>query len=233
METDIIKFASKLAPEVVMSSDSNVQQKIERTLISIRIKDPKDERYIASSIYYLLKDDKQKTLSKIKGFRYPLFRIRVKAEKGNAQFSRAGIMVANGRLWISTHDSMIRDALMHEGAPPLAANDTFLKSLEKMSPWLTKETIGRSFVRMDRDIHNTYQVLKDGGADALKDSESIYSQALSSILAKTKKDQPIELDFGSLPPFESISRFLGVTAAVGNQTSDGWTITIGTYTDRN
>lgn len=218
-----------LGREVRMITDRDVEKRLERTVTSIDIPNPADERKVAALIYYFWRNDSSAIREKVLGHKNHLWQIRLSDDSGNASFSKAGMMVTRGRLWIATHASMIRDILQQSDDAKLVDDPLHSQALQRMQPWTGKQTFARGYIRGDRDLSNTYHVLKSDGIDALKDVESIYARAIIAMLTKDGETDNITTDFTKLPPFEKVAPLIGVTATAANVEPDGWSLTIGLF----
>ncbi|MEZ6090401.1 MAG: hypothetical protein R3C05_20740 [Pirellulaceae bacterium] len=219
-----------LQSEVVSYGDFLDDNRQERTLISIPIDNPKaQEIRVASLIYRFLRGDSNAVRSRIPPHRYDLWEIAMQDKLGNATFTRAGVMVADGRLWLATHASMIRDALLQGGETPLANSSVYSDMQDRMKAWKGERSFMQGLVHGDRDIRNTYETLRADGLEGLRRAESLYGNALLMLLGgDDDKPQPTT-DFSKLPPFEEVREYFGMLANVGNITDHGWTIVVGAY----
>ncbi|QDV59216.1 hypothetical protein [Rosistilla oblonga] len=219
-----------LEPELVTHSDYVVDAKQERTLIAIPIQNPKlQERRVASLIYRFLRNDNKAIRSRLPRQKYDLWEIALQDKQGNSTFTRAGIMVANGRLWISTHATMVQHVVLGAEGNPLSESQEFTALTQRMQPWTTDQSFMRGFVRGDRDIRHSYEVLRSEGLEGLKRAESMYGNMLLMLLKSDEGRPQPDTDFSKLPPFADVQQYFGMIGSVGNLTDSGWTIVIGAF----
>lgn len=222
-----------LEAKVVTHSDYLEDQKQERTLIAIPIKDPKrQEIRVASLLYRFFRSDNKAVRSRLPRQKFDLWEIAMQDKQGNSTFTRAGIMVANGHLWISTHASMVQDVVLGTYQAPLAESPDFAKLMQRLKPWTGERSFMRGFVRGDRDIRHTYEVLRSDGLEGLRRAESLYGNMLLAMLKSDPDRAQPDTDFSKLPPFADVQKYFGMIGTVGNLTDSGWTFVIGAY-DRN
>lgn len=162
-------------------------------------------------------------------FRQILWKLRFVDKKGNAAFSEAGMMVANGRLWIATHATMISEILMRTDESPLSQDPDYRQATKKLSKWIGDKTFARSFVRSDLDVQTTYQAMRQGGFAELKKTENLYSRLLLAALSDENGETDVELDFSVLPPFDVVRHHFGIGAGAASSDATGWSGVLMSY----
>lgn len=209
-----------LGPEIAIMSVDIEDLDLDANVVAIEIKNPVvNERMVAKMIYQLLSGDTEARRSRLPGKSYELWQIKLKVG-GNGSFSSLGMMVADGRLWLSTHAAAIRRVVLQSKSSPLGdspLNQAFQKTIESR---LTKDTIGMSLSQMNLDSKQAYETLRKLGPKGLESIESIYSTLLQLIL----DEENSVINFDTLPPFDDVRKDLHNLAIIADQTDAGWRI---------
>lgn len=213
---------ANIGPEIVSFSEYDAANSVEAMVLSIEIKNPtRNERLVAAAIYKILLEDTETVRRRIPGQRYDLWQMGLTTGDGSMPFSKAGIMVADGRLWISTHASTLEKTLAQKNDSPLAENVDFKNAQAAVAEFITDSDFFNSFSRTDKDVNYTYKVLRENGIQGLEDAENLYSALLLEFLKET------DVDFSKLPEFDVIQKYFGIACTRGRLTDTGWEFVIG------
>ncbi|TWU03086.1 hypothetical protein [Neorhodopirellula pilleata] len=208
-----------LGPKIVVMSDYIEADELDATMIAIDIRDPAvNEAKVARMIYQLLVGDTESRRMKVPGQRYELWRMKLMVGNGKSPFSEAGLMVADGRLWIGTHASTLRQHLLKRGGKPLSETTLHRDYLAMMKNRFGSETFGVSLSKMYEDSKYAYETLRVRGPKGLEEVESMYSVLLQIILDEDKSP----IDFTTLPPFSEIQQYLHNLIIYSDNSDQGW-----------
>ena len=213
----------RLGPEILSSSYYAEELGFEGVVVSIAIQDPrKNELVVARAIRNLLIEDTETIRKRVPGKRFELFQMGLTTGDGSMPFSKAGIMVADGRLWLSTHAALIESRLAARESGDIRNEPDFMKAAQISA---TDQTpIANSFSRTYRDIQYTYKILRESGIEGLENAENLYSTLILKAMEQT--DSPADIDFSLLPEYSAISHYFGVTQFSAYNTENGWQIRI-------
>lgn len=219
LNVDLVDFAGRLGPRIVTLSRATPEEDRERSLTVVDIKSDKAQS-IAADLVKLLLEDNQVSRRRLPGEPNDLWRIRLKAGTDRA-FSRGGIMVARGKLWIATHESLIEEILFNRRKlGPLVKEQEFQSQWRDWQPVMGKDLWSLRYARVDRDLQVTYQVLRRDGIDGLDGLENVYGSIILEILNRSEEE--LKVDFSTLPPFEEIADKLGVSWTSTGHWAEGW-----------
>ena len=208
-----------LGPELAFMSGYDDKRALDSTVIAIKIQNPaKNERKVARMIYQLLAGDTETRRTRLPGKRYELWQVKLMVPDGKSSFSQAGLMVADGQLWISTHATALRRAVLQSKKSPLQ-NSSLDKEFRKvLRSHVTANSFGLTLSRMDLDSKYAYEALRIRGPKGLKDVESIYSTLLQIFI----DEENSVVDFSKLPAFDEIKENLHNLAILADITEEGW-----------
>ncbi len=222
-----------LGPEIVFFTVTDPKQNIEANVVSIEIKDPTvNEQNVARMIYNMLVSDPDARQIRLPGKRYQLWQIKLIVDEDSTPFTKAGLLVANGRLWLSTHSTTLQQLLLQQNQKPLSETDTYKAFQQVIASERVANSVGVSLARMDRDAKQTYEVLRAEGIAGLDDVESVYASLLrglfgsvepSGVIASTGMPREI-LDFSVLPDYDFVRAFLNNLAIISRNTESGWEV---------
>jgi hypothetical protein len=185
----------------------------ERSLIAIHTK---DERKVAFALKRLLRNEPDVTRLNLEGFNNELWQIP------GAGSSNTSLMVANGRLVISSSPELLRQSLpAASSGEQLAAATEYQRIAERLNRYMRDEaTFFCTYAWPQKDYHAAYEFLRSGKAE---DSDSIYVTVLSSFW--DLQAQNAVPDFSRLPAFPAIRHYLGPVGIVGKVQQEGWLFT--------
>lgn len=210
-----------LGPKIVVMSDYIEEDDLDATIVAIDIKDPAaNEAKVAKMVYQLLVGDTESRRIKLPGQRYELWRMKLMVGNGKSPFSEAGLMVADGRLWIGTHASTLRQQMLRRNGKPMSQTVLHRDYLAIMKDRFSSDTFGISLSKMHEDSRYAYETLRIRGPKGLEEVESMYSVLLQMIL--DEENSPI--DFTTLPPFAEIQSYLHNLIVYSDGTDQGWEI---------
>lgn len=213
----------RLGPEIASFSNDDPNLDVEATIIAVEIKDPaRNEREVAKMIYQLLRPEGRRL--RVPGRRYGLWELELAVGNQQAAFSKAGITVADGRLWIATHRQALSRLLLSK-SEPLAGHPIDIRFREAIAPHVSDQTFAVSLAHMDRDARPTYEILRAEGLAGLEDVESTYAMLLKAMLEEDNSG----MAFDRLPPFEVAKRYLNELAIAASNLEDGWKIFLSVY----
>ncbi|MFG0291000.1 MAG: hypothetical protein ACF8CQ_22725 [Rhodopirellula sp. JB044] len=226
-----------IGPELVIYSVNDTARNNESTVVSIEIQDPaKNEKSVASMMYNLFVGDPEARRIRLPGKRYEMWQIKLIVDEDTTPFSKAGLTVADGRLWFCTHASTLQKMLLRRQTSPLAETDVYRIFDQVVSRERAPESFGVSIARMDRDAKKTYEVLRSSGIQGLENVESIYATLLRSIFLRQPAEDVAEdvrnagsriadeIDFSVLPSYDFARQFLKNLAVISRNTETGWEI---------
>lgn len=222
-----------IGPELVIYSVNDSSQNNESTVVSIEIQDPaKNEKSVAAMMYNLLIGDPEARRIRLPGKRYEMWQIKLIVDEDTTPFSKAGLIVADGRLWFCTHASTLQKLVLQRKTSPLAETEVYRVFDKVVENERHPRSFGISIARMDRDAQNTYEVLRAQGVQGLENVESIYATLLRSIFFRDNADGEKEsrgtiadeIDFSVLPSYEFARQYLKNLAVISRNTDTGWEI---------
>ncbi|MCM2374316.1 hypothetical protein [Aporhodopirellula aestuarii] len=222
-----------IGPEVVIYSTDDAKQNIESTVVSIEIQDPaKNEQSVAAMMYNMFVGDPEARRIRLPGKRYEMWQIKLVVDEDTTPFTKAGLIVADGRLWFCTHASTLQKLILQRKKSPLTDTAVYRVFEQVIADERHADSIGVSIARMDRDARNTYEVLRSQGVKGLEKVESVYATMLRSIFLrddtqeKSKTpDQPVEeIDFSVMPSYDFVRNYLNNLAVISRNTDTGWEI---------
>ncbi|MFM7292363.1 MAG: hypothetical protein ACKO6B_14195 [Planctomycetia bacterium] len=139
--------------------------------------------------------------------------------------------VANGHVLLASHRDMLERALAKPQAAPIAEDASYATVAAELKQLLGGERSLSSFNRTEKLIRPAYELLRAG---RLRESKSLAGTMLRRMLegdgqAGDKSRQPAaagqrqqKVDGSSLPEFEQIRHYFGVTGLGMQSTPDGW-----------
>lgn len=217
---------ANIGPDVVSFSIHDASKDIEGSLVSVAIKNPDvNEKVVASALYGLLIEDTETLRRRLPGFKYELWQMGITTGDGATPFSKAGIMVARGKLWLSTHASMLAEMVSNPTKDPITESNDYAKLDTLNSVGSSNGEFSRTFARVDADFRYTYQIIRQGGIDGLREAENLYSQLILQVVDAIGYEE--DVDFSTLPEFDLIRQYLGVTSITARSTDSGWEISLG------
>lgn len=210
-----------LGPKIVVMSDYVEKDHLDTTILAINIRDADvNETKVAKMIYQLVVGDTESRRMKVPGKPYDLWRMKLMVGNGKSPFSEAGLLVADGRLWISTHASTLRRQMLRRGGKPLSETDVHQDYLAIMKDRFGPDTFAVSLSKMNQDLKYAYETLRLRGPKGLREIESMYSVLSQMIL--DEENSPI--DFTTMPPFAEIQTYLHNLIIYSDNTDQGWEI---------
>jgi hypothetical protein len=222
-----------LGPELAVVTITDPMQNIESNVVSIEIKDPQvNEKNVARMIYNLLISDPDARQIRLPGKRYELWQIKLIVDEDSTPFTKAGLIVANGRLWFSTHATTLQQLLLQQNTKPLAETNTFKAFQQVIEGERDANSVGFSLARMDRDAKQTYEVLRAEGIAGLDNVESVYASMLRGFFSSFQPNDDVasvdvrqeRLDFSVLPNYDFVRTFLNNLAIISRNTESGWEV---------
>ncbi len=217
-------LAPKLGPRISLMSIYSRAKQNERTLAAIDIQGGA-ESYVASVLFRFFQKDPDAQPRKLPGQRNELWKIRFRLGGDDVAFSEAGWMVADGKLWISTHASWIEENVRKAFANKLIDDDHFRRTAEAWKQLVNDRSFAQLYARTDLDFEFTYETLRRGGVTGLKKAENLYGNLL--LQAIDALDWRIDSDFSKLPEFDKVRHYFGVTRASASNLDQGWMILLG------
>ncbi|MEM6776686.1 MAG: hypothetical protein AAF670_03450 [Planctomycetota bacterium] len=208
-----------LGPEIGIMSGFDEATQLDSTVVGIKIKNPAvNEPKIAKMLYQLLANDTEAGRSRIPRQKYELWQVKLLVGSDQSSFSQAGLMVADGHLWIATHTPTLRRMLLRAGSPTLQDSSINQEFMKVIDPHRTSASFGMSLSRMDIDSKQAYETLRVDGPLGLRDVESIYSTLLQVLI----DEENSMIDFSLMPAFDDVKSNLHNLAVIGNITDEGW-----------
>lgn len=204
---------------------------IERTAVAVRIKSDQQSgkqgtaQRVDRMLYRLLIEDANAVRRPVRGARgnHYVWRVRLLTGDERTAFSTAGLTVLDGYLWISTHASLLTDLVQRRLDGKLSEHQDYQAFAQKMQDHWTKDKALRSYIRLDRDVRNTYEILRTRGIKGLESSETLYGNLILQLL-KLSTERP-NLDYSLLPPFEKVAKHFGIAGIAGKSVERGWDLT--------
>ncbi len=218
-----------LGPQMCIYNLPDDQLRRERSLVSIEIKDPaKNEAKAAAAVYGLLAEDTETRRRRLPGQKYELWQVRLRAAGAEQALSNAGVMVAKGQLWLSSHDSLIEEVVLNRFPEDLSKTEDFKEFEAVWQPLADPQTqVAWNFSRSDLGMKQVYRALREEGIEGLEATESIYASLLLKLLSKSEQSQSI--DYKTLPEFELIQKYFGLFGVCFHSRDAGWLATFGTH----
>jgi hypothetical protein len=214
--THVISMGCYIAP---------VSETSEGTILAI---EASDERKVANAVKYLLRDDPAVHRMRVEGFSHDLWKVGedlspMEAD-GGPLFSSLGLMVAHGHLLIATDIQFLRGLLyrrIDDGS--LADDNRFRDAIGKLGSLGDDRAWMKMIAYLDRDFFTTYELLRQG---SLHKAASIYASAVRVLLEFIEGEgaERSAIDFGTLPTFGDIKRYLGISAIVASDDEVGWLV---------
>ncbi len=132
------------------------------------------------------------------------------------------VVVANGHLIASKKLEFIREILTWKpGTAKLNESDDFSAVRLALQQLGSDSDCARYFVRTDRAYQPTYEMLR---TDQMPESKSMLGQLLNQALKQNDPDRPRmqRINGATMPPFDSVRRYLGPAGAFTRTTDEGW-----------
>jgi hypothetical protein len=141
------------------------------------------------------------------------------------------VAVANGHVLLASHRDVLERALATSQAAPIAEDASYATVAAELKQLLGDQRSLTSFNRTEKLIRPAYELLRAG---RLRESRSLAGTMLRRMLegdgqsgeksrpAATAGQRQQKVDGSSLPEFEQIRHFFGVTGLGMQSTPDGW-----------
>ncbi|MEM9365374.1 MAG: hypothetical protein AAGD07_05210 [Planctomycetota bacterium] len=209
-----------LGPRAVIARQHHDPLNAAVTTVSIELKDAEQQQVdIAGKVSALLMEDtgaKQIPLSRSSEC---FWRVALRAGETSVAFRDAGVAVARGRLWISTHASALFEKLGREPSRSLGEADVATQWRSKLENEFSRNAFAAGLVQLDRDIRSTYTAVQQAGVVGLRGASGIYAWALTLLSTEVGEDP---LPPGTLPPFEKVEALLSHLGLLASVSDEGW-----------
>ena len=204
------------------------QEKSERFLIGLSIKDAAAEKIVANAMRKCFENDKRIESRNFQSVRIWEYRPRPgggKLKTGTPAplvVPKIAFTVARGNLFIATHGDLLEKVLTPGNGPSLATAPDFQASMSEMARLGMGPSSTRFFGRVQIGARTTYEMMRN---NHLAGVESIYAQILLQLVKRDDDGQRLKVDASKLPPYSQVAPFLGLVGSFTTTYDDGWSAT--------
>jgi hypothetical protein len=136
----------------------------------------------------------------------------------------SALAVAQGHLFVSTRVALLEELLaMKAKEQGLASQADYQRVVQAMDKLGADKTCLRLFVRLNEDIHPTYEILRTNKLDS-GTASSLSGLLLNQMMPSgvTPMDGKAKIDWSMLPDFAVVERYLQPGGAFVTTQEDGW-----------
>jgi len=219
------EILQQLQERVTLINDATrpIGPKSERFLIAIPAKDAIAERVLTDAIRRCFESDRRFKPRTASGVTVWEYQVKSRAKKDGstkaAKVASTCIAVARGHLFVSTHGSLLDQALAHQG-PTFGQSADYQHMMKELTRLGMGPSSSRSMVRLEVGAEATYEMMR---ANRLDQADSVYAFILTKLLKDEAKGK-MRADGGKLPTFSQASKFFSLAGAFTVSDPDGWTV---------
>ncbi|MBX3421171.1 MAG: hypothetical protein KF752_06400 [Pirellulaceae bacterium] len=209
-----------LGPQVMIAGRFVQELNAEQTLIALNIQQPEvNADRVAEIINRLFAEDTETQQLRLPGQPHSLWQISFVSADERVAMAQSGLMVADGKLWCSTHASWIAEVLSSETATKLIEAPEFRQAAARWDDAATGVVL-RSYDDLSRELEFTYETLRTKGVTTRDTSTSLLAILVGTAVGATHDHT--SLDFKTLPEFAQVRDFLGTVTWSLESRPAGW-----------
>jgi hypothetical protein len=201
------------------------QERPERFLYAIPVKDANAEKILANGIRKALEPDRRVTKHEFQDSVIWHYEPRVPKRKTASGQPRKTILppmdvtVAHGYLFITTLPQLLEQVIARSNQKSLNDSAEYLRVMSELARLNPGPNNSRFFLKLDTGGRSTYEMLR---TNTLREGVSIYSTILLSLLKKDENGHALRADGSKLPPFSHAYPMLGNMGISFSSHDDGW-----------
>jgi hypothetical protein len=201
------------------------QQRPERFLFAIPVKDTKGEKILANGIRKALEPDRRVTKRESQGVTIWHYEPKQPKRKTASGQPRKTILppmdftVAQGYLFITSLPELLDQVLFRSNTKSLNDSAEYQRVMNELARLNPGPNNTRFFLKLDTGGRSTYEALR---TNSLREGVSIYSTILLFLLKKDENGQALRADGSKLPPFSHAYPYLGNMGFSFTSHDDGW-----------
>ncbi|HLW67390.1 MAG TPA: hypothetical protein VKS79_18895 [Gemmataceae bacterium] len=201
------------------------QQRPERFLYAIPVKDANAEKILAEGIRKAFEPDRRVTKRQVQGlaiWHYEPKQSKKKMANGQPRKTMLppmDITVAQGYLFITTLPELLDQVLARSNQKSLNDSPEYLRMMSELARLNPGPANSRFFLKLDTGARSTYHMLQTNN---LREGVSIYSTILLQLMKKDEEGKALRADGAKLPPYSYAQSFLGNMGISFSSHEDGW-----------
>jgi hypothetical protein len=201
------------------------QERPERFLYAIPVKEASGEKILANGIRKMLEPDRRVTKREFQGSVIWHYEPRVPKRKTASGQPRKTILppmdvtVAQGFLFITTMPQLLDQVLARSNQKSLNDSAEYLRVMSELARLNPGPNNSRFFLKLDTGARSTYEMMR---TNTLREGVSIYTTIILQLMKKDESGKALRADGSKLPPFSHAYPMLGNMGISFSSHEDGW-----------